>query len=318
MPVSEPLTLLHQTLDSLGVYLFGVLLVSTVALWYLRRVRVERPAIGTFNGRDIAILVVFICSLPFLYGYLPYWLITAVLGLTFGSALYIGYSPVIGRTAVWVGIGVLFGLNWYTSKHLMGTTYGWQAWWAELDVLVVLGAAGVANLYVQGGMKLKHIVSLGACLALYDLIFATILPLTDKLVAGYLSYPFDPLFGFRFGIDNYGVGLGDMLVYSLFLTACYKAYGWKAARIAYLMIAVIGAGFTAFAPYVVNVLDPQLDFLVPAQVLFGPATVIAYLIMRRVWGPERTMAEFLASRDNPAQRQPAAAEPVPVPEPVSA
>ena len=36
----------------------------------------------------------------------------------------------------------------------------------------------------------------------------------------------------RFGIDNYSVGLGDLLVYSLFLVAAYKAYGAKAARIA--------------------------------------------------------------------------------------
>jgi hypothetical protein len=46
-----------------------------------------------------------------------------------------------------------------------------------------------------------------------------VLPLTDELVAGYLAHPLDPLMGMRFGIDNYGAGLGDLLVYSLFLVA---------------------------------------------------------------------------------------------------
>jgi hypothetical protein len=315
---SEPISILQGSLTELCVTLVCVIVISVGALAYFRRVRMDRPPIGTFNGRDIAILVVFICSLPYLYGYLPYWLITCVLGITFASALYLGYGHVIGRTAIWLGIGILFGLNWYTSKHLMGTTYGWQAYWLELDVMVSLGAIGVSNLYVQGGMKLKHIAVLATCLSLYDLVFTALLPFTDKLVSGYLSRPLDPLFGFRVGIDNYGVGLGDLLVYSLFLIGCYKAYGWKAARVAAVLIVLIGAVITSFAPFGVNILDPELDFLVPTQVLFGPAVVVSYLIMRRVWGPERTMAQFLASPDNLAGRTAQVGEPLLVREPISA
>ena len=227
---SEPISLLQQTLTEFGVILTGVTLVSVGALVYFRRVRMERPPVGTFNGRDIVILLAFIVTLPFLYALLPNWLITCLLVITFASSLFIGYRPVLGATGAWLGIGLLIGLNIWTSHHLMGTTGGWQLWWAELSVLVGLGSIAVANLYVQGGMKLRYVAWLSLGLAAYDIVFATVLPLTDKLVAGYLANPLDPLLGMRFGIDNYGVGLGDLLIYSLFLTASYKAYGARAAR----------------------------------------------------------------------------------------
>jgi hypothetical protein len=313
---SEPISLLQQTLTEFGVILTGVTLVSVGALVYFRRVRMERPPVGTFNGRDIVILLAFIVTLPFLYALLPNWLITCLLVITFASSLFIGYRPLLGATGAWLGIGLLIGLNIWTSHHLMGTTGGWQLWWAELSVLVGLGSIAVANLYVQGGMKLRYVAWLSLGLAVYDIVFATVLPLTDKLVAGYLANPLDPLLGMRFGIDNYGVGLGDLLIYSLFLTASYKAYGARAARIAFGLIVVVGAGVTAFVPFLLNFLDTQLDLLVPSQAFFGPAAFLCYLWMRRRYGRERTMGEYLASVDAPA-RTAAAAQPAPAPEPAS-
>jgi hypothetical protein len=314
--VTEPISLLQQTATEFGVVLVSVILVSLGALYYFRRVRMERPPIGTFNGRDIVILLAFVIALPFVYGYLPLWLITCLLVLTFTSSLYLGYKPVLGTGRTWLGIGLLIGLNIWTSHHLMGTTAGWQLWWAELSVLVGLGAIAVSNLYVQGGMKLQYVAWFALALAAYDIVFATVLPLTDELVAGYLAHPLDPLMGMRFGIDNYGVGLGDLLVYSLFMVASYKAYGVKAARIAFGLIVVFGALVTAFIPFALNFLDQELDLLVPSQALFGPAAFLCYLWMKHKWGRERTMAEYLASTD---ARVPATAPatPAPAPEPAS-
>lgn len=314
--VSEPISLFQQTATEFGVVLVGVTLVSLGALYYFRRVRMERPPIGTFNGRDIVILLTFIVALPFLYGYLPLWLITCILVLTFTSSLYLGYKPVLGTARTWLGIGLLIGLNVWTSHHLMGTTAGWQLWWAELSILVGLGAISVANLYVQGGMKLQYVAWLALALAAYDIVFATLLPLTDKLVAGYLAHPLDPLMGMRFGIDNYGVGLGDLLVYSLFIVASYKAYGAKAARIAFALILFFGAFVTAFIPFTLNFIDTQLDLLVPSQALFGPAAFLCYLWMKRRYGRERTTAEYLASTDAMGAA-PAPVPVVPAPAPAS-
>jgi hypothetical protein len=317
MPTSEPTSLLQQLSTEFGVLLVGIVIISTAAVFYFRRVRMERPPIGTFNGRDIVILVAFISALPFLYGYLPNWLITILLTLTFSSGLYIGYRQLLGATRTWLGIGLLIGLNIYTSDHLLGTTLGWQLWWLELSVMVGLGAVAVANLYVQGGMRLQHVAWLSLALAVYDLIFATILPLTDKLVANYLSHPLDPLLGMRFGIDNYGVGLGDLLVYALFLTAVYKAYGKHAARLGLGLIVVVGAAVVSFVPLAFNFLDVELDVLVPSQVFFGPSAFLFYLWLKHRYGRERTMAEYLASDDNLTRRTVTAPQPSPAPEPAS-
>jgi hypothetical protein len=316
MPATEPISLLQQTATEFGVLLVAISLVSFGSLFYFRRVRMERPPIGTFNGRDIVILLAFIVTLPFLYGYLPLWLITCILVLTFTSSLYLGYKPVLGAGRTWLGIGLLIGLNVWTSHHLMGTTAGWQLWWAELSLMVGLGAVSVANLYVQGGMKLQYVAWLALALAVYDIVFATVLPLTDQLIAGYLAHPLDPLMGMRFGLDNYGVGLGDLLVYSLFMVSAYKAYGARAARIAFGVILVFGAFMTAFIPLMFNFFDQENDLLVPAQALFGPAAFVCVLWLRRRYGPERTTAQYRASLGT-SEQVTAPARLAPEPEPAS-
>ena len=298
---TEPISLIQQTTTEFAVIITAVCLVCAGSLFYFKRVRMERPPIGTFNGRDVVVLLTFISVLPFLYAVLPNWLITCLLLITFTSSLYIGYKPVIGTARVWLGIGLLIGLNIWTSDHLMGSTAGWQLWWGELSVLVCLGAIAISNLYVQGGMKLQYVAWFALALAIYDIIFATILPLTDQLVANYLAHPLDPLMGMRFGIDNYGVGLGDLLIYAMFLVAAYKAYGAHAARIAFGLIVVVGGAVTAFVPFLLNFLDTELDLLIPSQAFFGPAAFLCYLYLKRKYGRERTMAEYLASTGGAAR-----------------
>ena len=100
---TEPISLFQQTATEFGVILVSVILVTLGALYYFQRVRMERPPIGTFNGRDIVILLAFIVALPFLYGYLPLWLITCLLILTFTSSLYLGYKPVLGTASAILG-----------------------------------------------------------------------------------------------------------------------------------------------------------------------------------------------------------------------
>ena len=92
------------------------------------------------------------------------------------------YRPVLGRTWLWLCIGLLIGANIWTSRTMLGTTAGWQLWWAELAALVGLAAIAVANLYVQGGMKLRYVSWLALALGAYDVIFSSVYPLTDKLV----------------------------------------------------------------------------------------------------------------------------------------
>jgi hypothetical protein len=308
--------LLQQSFIEFGVCLVAAVTVSMGALLYFRRVRVERPPVGTFNGRDIGILLTLIIALPFLYAVMPGWLLTCFLVVTFSAALAIGYRPVFGAGPVWLGIGLLIGANIWESHYMMGSVIGWQVWWIELDVLVLFGAVAISNLYVQGGMRLQHVAWFGLALAIYDVLSSLVIDVTAKLVEEFIGAPLDPTFGMRFNVNNYGIGIGDLLFYALFVIASYKAYGKIAARLALAVMVVFGAAAPSLFPLVVELIDFRNDILIPSQLFFAPAAFLCYLWMRHHYGRERTMAEYWASTDSTAG--PAAVEERdPAPEPAS-
>jgi len=310
-----PIPMWERSLTLFGIIMTGVIVVCAGALVYFRHVRMERPAVGTFNTRDVVILLIFIGVLPFVYGWLPDDLVTWLLAVTFASALYIGYRPLLGPAGIWLAIGLLFGFNIWSSHHVMGTVPGWQLWYAEQSVMVGLAVIAVCNLYLQGGMKLRHVAWLSLGLACYDIVFASYYPLTGNLIARYLTHPLTPLIGMRFGEVDYAVGLGDLLVYSLFFVASYKAYGARAAAVASGVIVIMGGFATAFIPFLFDLSNANLDVLIPAQSVFGPAAFVTYLWMKRHYGRERTMVEYLASRDGLAAAR--RVEQAPAPQPAS-
>lgn len=312
-----PTSLVQLTLTQLAVTLVGAVAVSAGALFYFRRVRLDRPPVGTFNGRDIGILLSVIIALPFLYATLPRWAVTCFLVMTFASALSIGYRPLLGATRLWLWIGLLLGANIWTSRTMLGSVFGWQLWWAELGVLVVLSAISVANLYVQGGMKLRYVAWFALALGGYDVTFSRVIPLTNELVQDFLGNPLDPSLGMRFGINNYSLGIGDLLVFAMFAVAAHKAYGRPAARLALGLIVVFGACVPSLVPLVVNFVDARTDVLVPSQAFFGPAAFLCYLWLKHRYGPERTMAEYRSSAGI-ASGATIPAQAVPTPTPVVA
>jgi hypothetical protein len=277
----------------------ATVLTGTCALWYLRHVRMDRPGIGTFKGRDIAVLTVFLATLPELYIHLPRVVLTSFLVLTFVASISIGLKPLLKPAQVWFAVGGLIGLNIWLARTMLGTVHGWQIYWTEDAIIVLLGAVSVSNLYVQGGMKLRHVASFALTLAAYDLVFTTAFPVTDVLAQDFLGYPLDPSIGMRIGIANSALGLGDLLVYSLFFCATFKAYGKKGAQLAGGLIMVFGVACPSYASVVVNVVDSRGDRVIPAQAIFGLPAYFAYRWMRKHWGRERTMKEFLDSDDMP-------------------
>ncbi|HEU5269601.1 MAG TPA: hypothetical protein VFU36_06720 [Jatrophihabitans sp.] len=310
--------LLYPTVFELIVAVTATLATNVLALVYLNRVRQERPPIGTFNGRDIVILFCFLVTLPLLYVVLPQWALTGFLVLTFTSALTIGYRPVVNRTTLWLGVGLLLGMNIWMTRTLLGTVLGWQIYWVENSIIVVLGAVAVSNLYAQGGMRLKHVAWFALGLAVYDVIFTLKWPITNKLAERFLGFPLDPSVAFRMGVYNASIGIGDLLVYALFVITAYKAYGKTASAIAMVLTAVFGAMVPALAPLATQAfLDARTDLIVPAQSAFGPIAFLCYLWMRRRWGPERTMRQFMQSRQQETVTEPVST-PVVVPEPATA
>jgi hypothetical protein len=281
--------MLEQTVFQTAVVLFGALATPAAALFYFRKVRLERPAIGVFNGRDIVILFGFIVTLPVLYLYLPPVVLTIFLVITFVSALSIGYRPVLPSLVLWPAIGLLIGTNILVARNLLGTTRGWQLYWGLTSVAVLLAAVAVANLYVQGGMRLRHVAWFALGLAVYDPIFSFGVPLTAQLADAFAGFPLDPSIGFRAGLNSANIGIGDLLVYSAFTVAAYKAYGRRGAKLSFGLVTVFGALAPSLAPLVITaVVRGNVGIVVPAQLFFGPAAFVGYKILARS-GPERSM-----------------------------
>jgi len=311
---SSQLTL---SIFQLCVAVIGAGTASLGALFYLRRVRMERPAIGRFNSRDVVILFSFLVLLPAFYLLVPRWALTALLALTFMSALSIGLRGLVSPTVMWVGIGLLVGGNLWLGQNALGTVLGWQVWWVENSLIVVVAAISVANLYVQGGMQLRHVAWFAFSLAVYDSIFTLAFPVSNLLIREFVGYPLFPAMGIRISFNEAIIGLGDLLVYAAFTIAAVKAYGRKVLRIVVPLILVFGAVMPSLSGLLINYIDARADVIIPAQTWFGPAALLCFLWLRSRFGPERTMREFLASDDvirraapTPA---PAATEIVPVP-----
>jgi hypothetical protein len=285
---------LTLSLFELCVALCGAAVVGVGAPLYLRKVQLPRPPIGTFNGRDIAILFGFLCVLPAFYLLLPRWLLTTFLAVTFIAALSIGMQPLMPPAWTWLTIGVLVGADLWIGRTMLGTVAGWQLYWVENSLIVLLAAVSVANLYVQGGMRLRHIAWFALALACYDVTFTSVLPLTNELVEAFLGFPLDPSVGMRAGFDNASLGLGDLVVYALYTTCASKAYGRAGTRLALTLVIVCGAVAPALAPLAINYVDARMDVVVPAQAWFGPAAYLGYRWLRRRHGRERTMREFRA------------------------
>jgi hypothetical protein len=297
--------MVEQTAFQVVVVLVGALSTTAVALVYFTRVRLERPAIGCFNGRDVLFLFGFIVTLPVLYLYVPPTVLTIFLVITFVSALSIGYRPVLPRIVLWPVIGALIATNILVARNLLGTTRGWQLYWTLTSVAVLFAAVAVANLYVQGGMRLRHVAWFALGLAVYDPIFSFGIPLTARLADTFAGFPLDPSIGFRAGLNSANIGIGDLLVYSTFTVAAYKAYGRHGAKLAFGLVAVFGALAPSLAPLVISAVVRTNGVVVPAQLFFGPAAFIGYLILARS-GPERSMRAWReATAPTAAVRAPA-------------
>src|SRR5262249_40113536 len=155
----------------LCVTIIGAMAACLGGLFYLQRVRLERPAIGRFNGRDVVFLFAFLVLLPGLYLLLPPWALTSVLVLTFAAGLSIGFRPILAPAPLWLGIGVLIGADLWMGQRMINNVFNWQFVWAENSIVVLLAAISVANLYVQGGMQLRHVAWFAGGLAVYDSLF---------------------------------------------------------------------------------------------------------------------------------------------------
>lgn len=273
-----PDLLVPQSMVQLAVALITSLAATLGTLAYLRRVRVERPTIGTFNLRDIANLMALVVCLPLLYLILPQWSFIILLLLAFVSALSAGLRPLMRPEPMWLFIGVLLGSEIWVARTMLGTQRGWQLYWVLTDIMVLLAAIAVANLFVQGGMRMLHASWFVMGLAVYDFLFGEVFKVTQVLTDRFVGFPLNPGVGTRFSIYGVEIGLGDLLAFSIFAAATYKAYGTKAFRVALGLILVFGCVCGSLTPLVIHqVTQGSLNVVVPVQTLFGAWALGFYL-----------------------------------------
>ncbi|HEX2915849.1 MAG TPA: hypothetical protein VH186_34125 [Chloroflexia bacterium] len=249
------------------VVIIGLSLAAGLGGWfYLSYCRVTRPPIGVFNYYDLAVLAIFIIVTPYLYLILPSWIAGGLLVLSGGSILYLtleGMLPGMRRGLVTSLVLVLLFLDIQTSL-LSGLEINLKYGINNLVLLLIV--IGLANLWVQTGMRAAHAVLLGAFLTGYDFVATSLNSVTGNLFEKLAGLPLSPLFGWASGKAVITLGMGDLLLATVFPLVMRKAYrGWAGLS---------AFGINQLAIGVLLVLPLQGVF--PVMVVLGPLMLIQY------------------------------------------
>jgi hypothetical protein len=267
--------------------LFALVALTVLLGWvYFRRYRVNRPPLGVMTLGDVAALIAGIVLIPYVYLFLPGWLVGGILALGTLGIVQLLLEPVLP----------LPWLSWPLALLLVAADIllAWRAgpdavgYLAVNNLVIILVVIGVTNLWAQSGLKARDLALLGAALTLYDLIATALLPLTDELIARLAGLPFTPLLIWPLGEGLWmGIGLGDLLLATVGPLVFRKAYG-RAAGITALVIALATIG-ALFALPLIGLLRGTF----PVMVVLGPLLVAQYAYWQHRLGSERTTAEYL-------------------------
>lgn len=299
------------SLGTLLIVAAHVVALAALALLYLRRVRMDRPPIGVFNRRDIFVITMVVIAIPPVYLRLPDFLIAAVFCLVALILLQVITSPLLGSRWSWLFAAVAVAVN--IALALRGGGEDRDPWFfAVNNVMIVLLALGVANLWVQAGLRARYVALFALLLTGYDIIATAYLPVMVEFFFRVVQLPFAPAVAWGDGPGMVGVGVGDLLVIALWITVVEKAYGGRAALVAGTA-GVLAVGGLLAAFWVGWLVDP-----VPAMVTLGPVVVIGYLLLTKIYGPERTTGQYYATRDGSGAASPPSAPTITGPDRVSA
>jgi hypothetical protein len=266
----------------------GAVLLGTL---YFRRYALARPPIGVFTLLDVGVVLCGIVLVPLLYLSLASWLVGGLLALGALSAIYVAGEPVLrSRGVLWMVVcGVAAAELW------IATSVGPDATPFRIlnNAVVVLAAVGFANLWAQSGMKARDAAVLGGALTVYDLVATSWLSLMGDLLARVAALPFAPLVAWPVESGGYlGIGLGDLLLATVFPLVMRKAYGRAAGWTSVgLSIGGMVGSFTAANLFGATVF--------PVMVVLGPLMVLQYVRWASLRGAERTTATYLQAEPRP-------------------
>lgn len=252
-----------------------------LAVLYLRHVAIDRPPVGVYTSRDIAVMITVVVLLPLLYRALPGFAVATALGLMSVLAVQLTLAPLLSGPVA-LGAALAAGAVDLTLVITHRTTPA--AIWN--DVLLLILVIGVTNLYVQSGIKVRDVAVLGSLLAGYDLVATTMLPVMGDLLRKTIELPFAPVFSGWTGSQPTMIGLGDVLMLTLWTLVSVKGYsrtaGWVAAGIELALTTGLALAMRF----------DLLTGLFPVMLVAGPLMALQYLFWRRLCGPERTTAAY--------------------------
>lgn len=254
---------------------------------YFRRFQMTRPPIGVFNLADVSIMMIAIVLIPFLYLALPTWIVATMLLVGTLSLLYFTLEPIlVARWAIWLAALLLVAAD-VGAAWRFGTDS--TAFFAVNNLVLIVVIVGATNLWAQSGMKARDATILGAALVVYDFTATSLMPLMTDLITRLAGLPFAPVVAWRVaGQDQWvGIGLGDLLLATVFPLVMRKAYG-RTAGIVAMALALVAIG----ALFVLG----RLGFLVetfPVMIVLGPIMVLQYAYWRRRLGEERASWQYM-------------------------
>jgi hypothetical protein len=117
------------------------------------------------------------------------------------------------RWAIWSAVLVLLAAD-VGAAHLYGAQSA--VFSAVNDGVLIVAVVGLSNLWAQSGMKARDLAVLAGVLAVYDLVATSVLPLTTGLVGRLAGMPFAPMVVWGTGHEGLGIGLGDLLLATVF------------------------------------------------------------------------------------------------------
>jgi len=264
----------------------------TAGAIYFRHARLARPPIGVFNGRDVAIVLVAIVAIPYVYLALPLGAVAVLVCVAGIVVLHFTLEPLVPRSFAWLVAVGLIAADLGATLAFGGRS---NVFLAVNNVVLAVLAMGVANLWVQSGMRVRHVAVLAAGLTVYDAVATLGLTLMTDLVERLSHVPLAPMAGWDLARGGLAIGLGDLLLATVFPLAMWKAYGRRAAAIA----GVIAVG--AIVALLVGLEARLLPNAVPAMVVLGPLMVLQVVAWRLLRGSERTTARYLS--EEPLRRR---------------
>lgn len=277
---------MDPSLSSILWQCLAIVVIMLAAWQYFLRVRMNRPPVGVLNLRDIVITFVMLVGIPPLYLEIPTWSVAAIMVPIATGLAYMTVSVAFGRL---VGILAAGGLT-VGEVTLTAWGYGQSTGFVALnDIAVGALVVGVCNIWAQSGIRARDVAVFGCLVAGYDLVATWLMPLMTDFFTRVSSMPFAPMLAIGTGPDAAVIGMGDLLFIVLWPLVALKAYSGRAGLFA--ATGTVGCVAALGAAFYLDVFNAA----VPAMVFLGPVILVQFLVLRRLYGTERTTGQYQAA-----------------------